>query len=137
MNKLTSKLFLTKIKYIITRKKYEKTISKLNLKDRINALLNDYANHQIMKIINNKIVEKDPIAYNLLKDEIRRIESLTESYQYGIIEPMTYEEMKSVINYYTTDLWYQKKAEQSLEKLFKINKETSCKNKHQIIKFPH
>ncbi len=136
MNKITSKLFLTKLKYIIARKKHEKVILALNSKDKTNAIFNDYANYQIIKIINNLIAKKDPKAYKLLKDEIGRIDSLTESYCYGIIEPMTYEEMKSIINYYTDDIWSQKKTEQSLKKLFKITKEKPYKNNKKILNFP-
>ena len=136
MNISTSKVSLIQIKYIIFRIKYKKTINKLNLKYKKNALFNDYAHYQIIEILKQRIENKDLKSYNLLEDEIRRINSLTESYQYGIIEPMTYEEMKQVIDYYIDDIWTRKKTEQSLKKLFKTNKEKRYTLTPKIIKFP-
>ena len=136
MNISTPKESLIQLKYIISRIKYKKTINKLNLKDKTNALFNDYVHYQIIEILKQRIEKRDSISYKLLEDEIRRINSLTESYQYGIIEPMTYEEMKNVINYYIDDIWTRKKTEQSLKKLFKTNKEKNYTLTPKVIKFP-
>ncbi|MBR3161177.1 MAG: hypothetical protein IKF19_00400 [Bacilli bacterium] len=134
-NNYSLKLLLLEIKYTIALKKYKKSILKLNLKDRINAIFNSYPNQQIARIIENKAYEQDTKIYSLIEDEIRRLNSLTKSYGDGPIEKMTFKEMEAIINYYADDVWTQKKIKQNLNILFKKNNKKLSKTKGEITRF--
>lgn len=127
--------FFIKLRYLFTLKKHKLVINSLDMNNKINAIINEFVTEQIFELISNKINSQDKKAIKMMKEEIIRIEALTNNYKYGFIEPMTYEEMKSIINYYVDDLWTEKKIDQKLKKLFNNNK-IKVKNYHNnIIKF--
>ena len=124
---------LTKFRYLISLKHHQIIINKLDMNNKINAILNNFVTDQISDLISQKITNHDISAIKMMKEEIIRIDALTESYKYGFIEMMTYDEMKSILNYYIDDIWILKKTEQKLNTLFQKNnkykKELTTKNK--------
>ena len=129
-------ILLVKIRYLISLKRHQIIINKLDLNNKINAIINNFVNEQIYELINEKIIDKDKNIIKILKEETLRIDALTDNYKYGFIEPMTFEEMRSIINYYINDdIWSKKKIEQKLNILFQKTKKLDNYSNHQIIYF--
>ena len=130
-------IYLISIRYYISLKIHKIKINRLDLNNRINAIINNYVTNQIYELLSEKITNKDKNTIKMMKDEIMRIDALTESYNYGFIEKMTYEEMKSIISYYANSTWQLKKIEKDLNILFQKEpkKKFTKKNNNKIIYF--
>ena len=94
------KEFLIKERYILSIIRNERQIKKLGLKDTLIARINSFPNKYIGYEIKNRLEEQDKSAYKIMKEEIIRLDILTNNYKNKRIIMLKQTEMKNIMTKY-------------------------------------
>ena len=106
---------LEKRTYLLALKTNEEAIEKLDDKSRMNAYFNEMATFYIIDAICSTIRDDKSLAMQMMKKEIKRIQSVINSYKSGNIEKYSIWEMKSILSEYIDE----EKINQFLTGLYK------------------
>lgn len=89
-----------KLRYLISLAKNEKELKKLDFNNNLIARFNNYTNKLIGEEIVSRLDKNDKSAYDIIKEETKRIDNETNKYQKGKLRLLPYEQMEFILTEY-------------------------------------